>query len=641
MDFFERQEIAHRRTGRLVVMFVVAVIMTVAAVNFAAYVGLRASEGYSRTRHQLRRQPEEVRSKLWRRPETYGVVTLITLGIIASGSLYKTIVLSRGGPAVAQLLGGRLVQPGSQFAEEQTLRNVVEEMSIASGVPVPQVYVLEDEQAINAFAAGFTSADAVVAVSRGCLQKLTRDELQGVVAHEFSHILNGDMRLNLRLMGIIHGILVIGLIGWLLLRNAPRASGRRSKDSGGAILAMLAIGAALMIIGYVGVFFGRMIQAAVSRQREFLADASAVQFTRNPGGLVGALRKIAGFDHGASGSLLENPHAMETAHLFFATGIKLSFTNLLATHPPIDQRIRALDPTGSTTISPAHFEPAAPAPEIGVVSQIAAGDVTRAVGRATPETVRFASNVLATIPAPLHDAARDPFAARSMTLALLVSTDEQIKSNQLASVDMQIDRPTRDEVLRLIPDVQALDASARLPLVEIALPALRRMSDAQRRSFLVAVKSLIEADKQVSLFEYAIFKVLHRHLRPVSANQRPKPVKYASLRPVLPDAVTVIAALAHSGKDQAAGDEALRAGLEQLEAPNAPVTATDRSLAALDAALTRLNETSPGVKRRIVNAAAHAVAADGIVQHEEAELLRAVCAALDVPLPPLVADAGA
>jgi hypothetical protein len=457
----------------------------------------------------------------------------------------------------------------------------------------------------------------------GCLQKLTRDELQGVVAHEFSHILNGDMRLNLRLIGTIHGILVIGLIGYLILRGAGSSSSSRSsssgKDSGiGAVLAMLAVGVALMIIGYVGVFFGRLIQAAVSRQREFLADASSVQFTRNPRGIIGALRKIGGYDAGTSGSILKNPHALETAHLFFASGIKLSFTNLLATHPPIEQRIRALDPTSAVMQAVAHASAGAAGRDrhdcrARSFRKLAAADVTRAVGRPTPQTMRFASDILASVPAPLRRAAEDPFSARALTLALLLADDPSLRAKQSEAVLSQLDRATHDQMLRLMPEVQRLDAAARLPVLEIAVPALRRMSDVQVKPFLLATKSLIEADAQVSLFEYAIFKILRRHLR-AGGVSRPTAVKYFSIRPVLPDAVTVISALAYSGKDDASGADAFAAGFAQLDAPEPLPAAADRSLVALDAALNRLNESSPGVKRRIVNAAAHAVAADGIVQ---------------------------
>ena len=266
---------------------------------------------------------------LWQ-PDLFLWSTLATLAVILIGSVTKTLELHRGGSAVAEMLDGRLINSNSTDLDERKLLNVVEEMAIASGVPVPQVYVMDNEAGINAFSAGFSTSDAAIGVTRGGMKKLSRDELQGVIGHEFSHILNGDMRLNLRLMGLIFGILCLTVVGRVLLRTRGRKN------------PLPLLGLALVIIGWVGVFFGRLIQAAVSRQREFLADASAVQFTRNPGGLAGALKKIGGL---ASGSQLTSAHALEASHLFFANGMRNSLFGIMATHPPLPERIRALDPS--------------------------------------------------------------------------------------------------------------------------------------------------------------------------------------------------------------------------------------------------------------------------------------------------------
>ena len=264
--------------------------------------------------------------------------------VIALGSLYKVSELASGGEVVAHMMGGRLVDPQTTDLAERRLLNVVEEMSLASGVPVPPVYVMDNEPSINAFAAGFRPADAVVTVSRGCLQYLTREELQGVLGHEFSHVLNGDMRLNLRLIGMVYGILVLSIIGYFVMRSAGwvGSSSRSSDDRrGDNRAAIFFIGLALYILGYLGVLLGNIIKAAISRQREFLADASSVQFTRNPGGLAGALKKIGGL---AEGSRINDPHAHEISHMFFGDAFAGSIFNLFATHPPLEERIRLLDP---------------------------------------------------------------------------------------------------------------------------------------------------------------------------------------------------------------------------------------------------------------------------------------------------------
>ena len=328
MDFFERQDQARRNTKLLVVYFVIGVAMLILAVYAAWWGSLPASP-----RSQHHGYSEQAQLVLWN-PQLFLVAAVGTLAVIGLGSGFKTLELAQGGSTVATMLGGRLVNPATTDPDERKLRNVVEEMAIAAGIPVPQVYVLPEERGINAFAAGHSTSDAVVAVTAGAMKLLTRDELQGVIGHEFSHILNGDMRLNLRLMGIIFGILCLAVIGRVLLYTRSRSS----KDKNPLPL----LGLVLMVIGWVGVLFGRLIQAAVSRQREFLADASSVQFTRNPAGLAGALKKIGGLSYG---SKLEAAHAEEASHMFFGNGMGESFFHLMDTHPPLAERIRAIDPS--------------------------------------------------------------------------------------------------------------------------------------------------------------------------------------------------------------------------------------------------------------------------------------------------------
>ena len=328
MDFFERQDQARRNTKLLVAYFIAAVILIVAAV-YLVIAALFLREKY---------EPGTI-AWLWHAKLFWGV-TLGTLAIILGGTLYKMSEVSGGGGAVAKMLGGRLLNPGTQDEHERKLLNVVEEMSIASGTPVPEVYVLDQEESINAFAAGHTTNDAAIGVTRGCARTLSRDELQGVIGHEFSHILNGDMRLNVRLIGIVHGILCIAILGRILLRTGSSSSSGSGNRKGSNPLPV--IGVALLIIGGIGVLFGRLIKSAVSRQREFLADAAAVQFTRNPAGLSGALKKIGGY---VFGSRLLTPHAEEASHLYFGNGLGEAWFGLMATHPPLDERIRAIDPS--------------------------------------------------------------------------------------------------------------------------------------------------------------------------------------------------------------------------------------------------------------------------------------------------------
>src|SRR5262245_37625861 len=324
-DFFEQQDSARRRTFRLVAYFLLAILCLIALVYGLLLVafGLAGEDG----------------PLSWWQPELL-LFAAAGVGLVVGGaSAFKVAQLASGGQAVALMMGGREVPRTTRDARERRLLNVVEEMAIAAGVPVPPVYILE-EPGINAFAAGYAPGDAVVAVSEGCLRYLTRDELQGVVAHEFSHILNGDMRLNICLIGLIFGIMALTLVGRILmLSSGGRRSSSNRRDSGGGLVL---VGLGLFILGLVGAFFGRLIQAAVSRQREYLADASAVQFTRNPDGIAGALKKIGGLKEGSS---ISNPEAAEVAHMFFASAfLGGGLGGLLATHPPLLDRIRRLDP---------------------------------------------------------------------------------------------------------------------------------------------------------------------------------------------------------------------------------------------------------------------------------------------------------
>ena len=608
MNFFEHQDQARRKTGRLVVLFVIAVILILAAINLATFGILRlVSPHVSYVQDAAPVFREDVRypgtlhpvEPMWRDPLAYAGVSLATLLIIAGGSLYKTASLSRGGHAVASLLGGRPLDPNLARGQDRVLQNVVEEMSIASGVPVPQVYVLEHEQGINAFAAGFTTEDAVIGVTRGCVDKLTRDELQGVVAHEFSHILNGDMRLNMRLIGILHGILVIGLIGYGILRFLPYSRGsssrRSSKDNSGQIIILIMLaGAAMLVIGYVGVFFGRMIQAAVSRQREYLADASAVQFTRNPKGIAGALTKIASF---SAGSRVENHHAVEAAHLFFATGIKVGFTNLLATHPPILERIRRIDPMSDGRLTsveemptPApHEGPAVPAvpavaatgfaPKLPSSAEAIArarraldpSSVVARAGAPSPASVALADQLLQSLPRHILDAAHDPFSARGVVLALLVSRETAVRDQQLAQAATALNPAAQRELLGLIDVIDRLDPPARLPLLDLSLPALRRMSPQQIAHFRQVVRAFVEADRQISLFEYALLRILDQNLRPPDEPTRRAPVRYFAVNAVKDEAAVVLSALASaSASDTTLAFEAGARRLDPRQPPAPP-----------------------------------------------------------------------
>jgi Zn-dependent protease with chaperone function len=638
VDFFAHQERARRRTKLLVFYFACAVFLITAGV----YLGL-AAVIETRGRNWVEVEVDDGwRGRLWQ-PMLLLYSTFGTLGVIAFGAVVKMVELRAGGSVVAESVGGRLVPPNTPDPEQRRLLNVVEEMAIASGVPVPQAYLLSEEPGINAFAAGYTPGDCVVGVTRGCLRHLSRDELQGVIAHEFSHILNGDMRLNLRLIGLLNGILSLAMIGRLLLRSGGGSSRNSSRDSGGGVLVFL--GLVLYLLGSIGVFFGSLIKAAVSRQREFLADAAAVQFTRNPDGLAGALKKIGGL---GQGSVLGHPNADVASHMYFASGIGTNWFNAFATHPPLVERIRVLDPqfdgkfprpgpaAGPSLASPTPVRAAA-----GPRSPIPAGAFLATAGGLAPQLLAFAADFRDTLPDELRQAAREPLSASALALGMLLSRDPAARESQRAGLEDLLDQATREELERLQPFLDALPRGHRLPLLLLAAPALRGLSAEQFTAWETAIQDLIEHDAQIELFEFTLQHFLRRQLAPAYQPQPRRAAQLYSLRGVVAECGTLLSALAHlSGEEGPARDEAFQRGVAALgELPQAlalePLSAC--GVERVGQALDRLNDLTPPLKKVVLGACVNVVAHDGMIQADEAELLRAIADALDCPIPPFIA----
>jgi Zn-dependent protease with chaperone function len=674
MDFFEAQARAKKRTTRLVVLFAFAVLGTILA-GYAAALGVKSwlDSRVPRGSGYVEYQPAATRFEPWQ-PGLFFAVAAGTLAVVGLAALWKWNEFSAGGSAVAESVGARRVPPGSADPQERRLLNVVEEMALASGIPVPATYVLDDEPGLNAFAAGLTTGDAAVCVTRGTLEKLTRDELQGVVGHEFSHILNGDMRLNLRLAAIVFGILVIGLAGrgllWSLRHTRVRSTSD-SKNSGGIVLALALGGFALMLVGFVGYFFGRLIQAAVSRQREFLADASAVQFTRNPGGIGGALKKIGGY---ALGSDLLTPRAAEIGHFFFAQGFRTDFAGLWATHPPLAERIRAIEPrwdgemfdppqvvdverenflgAGFAPTLPKRFA-VAPPPRRAPIRPAA---VVAEIGTLADSHFRAAQDLLAALPAPLRAAARDPAQAPALVYGLLLSDEPALRETQLALVARHGGEETAAALATLLHNVGGALAAprcetssqptslasheARLPLLQLALPALRFLAPSDLDRFLGTLDELVHADGQVTVFEFALQKIVARQLG-LSRAPAVATGDLQSFPAVTHEIAVVLSTLARAGARQPAeAAAAFAAGAAQLrviEGSLALLSADECGLSPLDAALDKLATASPFIKQRLLIAAAQTIATDGTIAPAEAELFRALAAALDVPMPALAA----
>lgn len=579
-------------------------------------------------------------------PGSLLVTTLLVLAVIGFSSLYKSAVLRDGGGVVARALGGTRIDRSQQEPLRRRLFNVVEEMSIASGVPLPEIYVLEQETGINAFAAGHSPANAAVAVTRGALEGLNRAELQGVIAHEFSHLLNGDMRLNIRLMGLLFGLLVIALIARTVLRHAPRGSGNRKGGAGVIMLAALAV----MILGYVGMFFGRMIQAAVSRQRETLADASAVQFTREPEGLRGALVKIGGL---AGGSKLTDPHTDEVAHMLFASGM----TRLFATHPPLIERIRAVDPSFDTSEfarvaaeaqrsrsaaaesgkgeSPRAFEPAAAATAGALLA--AATDIAQRIGNPGIPEIAAARTMARSLPPALMTTLDEPGRALSTLLALVLDPDPALRSRQCALIVEHLGTEIMEQVGSLEREVIALSPAQRLPVLGEVFPALRRLPKNDRLRLLDVLRHLILVDGQIQIFEYSLATLARIYLR--EEIEPAAPARQLRLDKVVPELQTVFSTLAqHGAPDAAAARRAYELGMHHLLPHHRPdYRPVPGWPGALDRALACLDRLVPAAKEQLIEALVKTIGHDGRMTVAEAELLRAICASLHCPMPPLLA----
>jgi len=651
MNFFQSQDDARRKTRSLILMFMLAVIAIVAAVNLVitALIINVGDEAGTATLPDF--------NWIMNNLPLVASISLATIGFISLSSLYKIASLSSGGGKVARSLGGTLITAESKDPLRRRLYNVVEEMAIASGIPMPEVYVLEQESAINAFAAGFTTGDAAVTVTRGTLETLTRDELQGVIGHEFSHILNGDMRLNTRLMGFLFGILVIGLIGRAVLNSARYGSIRSDNSRRDGAAAIYLAGLGLFLIGYIGVFFGQLIKAAVSRQREFLADASAVQFTRQTQGIAGALKKIAAAQQGSE---LQRVDAEEVSHMLFATGA--SFSSLLATHPPLIQRIKALEPNfdeseidrlagqmlGQTQNGSEAIEGSAStagfAPQHFVVTP---ATVTETVGMPDEGHIQLASTLRQSIPENLYRAAHSGTDALPLVLALLLDANEAVRRIQLDLIAEQLGGTTVMAAETLQLEIQKSGPEFRLPLLQIAFPLIKNRPLEQLERIADLVQRLIEVDGVVDTFEFALSRVLKTHLNDAAHPQH----RHGNLRLTqLPEAVgALFSVMAKQGHAEV--DAAYQKGMECLgrheqrikmlidtkqwpdyEPPQDWVSATD-------AALNQLDGLQVLDKQALVSALVLTLSHDGKVSPHEAELLRAICATLHCPLPPFVFDA--
>ncbi|MEM9409593.1 MAG: M48 family metallopeptidase [Planctomycetota bacterium] len=668
MDFFESQELARKKTKWLVFLFVIAVIAIIVSIYLivsftVVFIDVESSGGGFNLAFN------------WRL--VLGI-TCVVLMLMAMGSLFKMFELQQGGAAVASMLGGRRIMGNAKELTDRKVANIVEEMALASGTPVPPVYIIDNEESINAFAAGYTVDDAVIGINRGTAEKLSREELQGVVAHEFSHILNGDMRLSLRMVSILHGLLLLSIVGGQIMRIFSHTAGhtmyrRSSRDNEGAIggifAATLIIGGGLYLLGSIGLFFGRWIKSTISQQREYLADASAVQFTRIPSGIAGALKMIGA---SAEQSHMKSANAEQISHMFFGTARSSFF---FATHPPLLNRICAIEEDFDGNFLKYVEERKRRYQDIHLkqnpkkldkkerlkkMMNIFKGtedfDITNKSGKSkfpinpllliagigipTEEDVEFSGFLVEEIPAVLLESIRDTFAARCVVFASLLSQESEVLENQVRLIQSNEDKGTIELTLKMKAMLDELPKHLRLGVFEIIQGTLSAMSPGQYPTFRTTVNELIVADRIVDLFEFFLFHHLIVHLDRCFYQAAPPRNKFHRISDLIPEVAQLVSILAQVGQtSEAEQKQAFGAGMKTIlpQTDIEPLFVPKWDHRALTLALTKMSQAIPPVKKQILSAAVVTISADKFLTVEEVELFRAMSESLDCPVPPLVA----
>jgi len=644
MDFFDQQAHAKKQTRRLLWFFGLAVLLFVAVTYLVLAVPILL---FSKP---LPANLSGFFPWLWD-ARLAGWILACSAVSISLGCLYKMRLLAGGGAAVAEWLGGRSVEPNTADPDEQRLRNVVAEMAIASGSPVPEIYLLDNERGINSFAAGCSRNDVAIGVTRGCLKLLTRDELQDVIAHEFSHVLNGDTRLNMKLMALAHGLFWPTIVGRVLVRGSPRApeigESIFDADEGIHLLPTAPVGFLFLLVGGISAPFVRWLKSVICRERERLADAAAVQFTRNPAGLAGALKKIGGlYKQGR----LDTPYAEAASHLYFANSDYDPWFDFLSTHPPLAERILAFEPGFDgrfplvKTLPPNQFErdqayEQAIAATVSIARDYPA-ELLNGLDDITADHIKLAAAMRLSLPAEVTQALREPAGAATVIYALLLGADAATRGKQLQILGRPPAPEIAERVKALARQIEGLGDRYKFALAELAVPALRRLEPAAAAVFNQNLRQLAECDGVIELFEYALMKMVARRLTMAPGDTEEEESPYGRVTDFLPECAVLLSALAHVGEEdesQARADFAKGRDFLNARPETVPfLTRSEWDLAKVDAALARLARSPLAVRHNILLAAGKTVAADGQVTPREAELLRAIADSLNCPMPPFV-----
>jgi len=652
MNFFEHQEKARKQSRWIIFAFIGVALLIVLAVDFVVLLMLSLQQPISGGVSHISQGGlgAMMNPDLW--AANYKMLagsSVATSGVIGLASLGKIASLRSGGGKVARDMGATIVTPDTRDPLRRRLYNVVEEIALASGAPVPEVYVMENEPGINAFAAGYTPADAAVAVTQGTLERLDRSELQGVIAHEFSHIFNGDMRINIRMMGVIFGIMVIAILGRKFLHSS-RYRVSSSRDNSGT--AVVAIGAALMLVGYVGLFFARWMKSALSRQREYLADASAVQFTRDPNGISGALKKIAAYNHS---SYLKSD-SEEVSHMLFGSGYR---SLMFATHPPLEKRIERIDRNfDSKEIENLAKKLQAQEKREHVQAEIAQQEQEKKlkekskkggifdinnmidnIGNPDFERIAAAALMAASLPSGLSASAHSLEWAPEVLFYCLLDEDNELRENQLLAVVQEMGDISERKLQHLVQSHGLVHADQRLPLLEICFPTLKRRPVSEIEKILKTIDKLAAADNKIDSFEYLLSRLIKKYLHEAHMPNRTRlhgKLKLSSCVDELTQVVSVIASHGQNSDSSTglqAAQKAFRAGMAAADINHKNLSFSDNWQEELDKAIEKLDQLRAKDKSVVVAALARTVLDDKQVVTAEHEMLRVICALIHVPLP--------
>jgi Zn-dependent protease with chaperone function len=649
VDFYAEQDNARRKTRVLVLLFVVAVVLLIGITNIliAAMIYLLGASSLPFAGGDTIDGAMQ-----WFTAERFAWVCMGVMGSIFVVVLFKWAQLSAGGKGVAERLGGERILPQTDDPQQRRCLNVVEEMALAAGLPVPPVYVLAKERGINAFAAGISPADAVIGITQGSLNSFNREQMQGVIAHEFSHILNGDMRLNIRLAALLKGITFVGDVGEMVVRGGSRRHGSRSSSRRSPQL--LAIGMALWVVGWLGGLFAGFIKAAVSRQRELLADASAVQFTRNPGGVADALKVIGGH---VPGTTIVEVRASELSHIFFGQ-VGSGLVQVFATHPPLPERIRKVEPGWDGEYiyqeRSSHYEGTvldkqrraqerkeAATTSAAIIAAAVLGPGAEAAVRDAGFTASSDAGLSAgSPPAPgvspqLAEQAHDPLGANAIVYGLLLSRDPVEQDAQIELIGGAGVRGLAITVADMAAELAALPVEWRLPLLEMSLPALKCMSPQQYRSFKETLLKVVRADSKIDLYEWCIYQVVRHYLDPEFLQVKASAPRYRKPVHVRQEYRTVVSVLAWRGHvDEVERERAFHRGVESVGLYNLTLRPLEEcSVTEFSKSVHKLADCYPLLKPRLLKGMAACAAHDGELTVQEREILVAVAAVMDCPLP--------